>query len=221
MNISAVIFDMDGLLLDSERLWLDCWGEVAELNGLDPDVIRTCACRAIGVTKQRAREVFFETAGQGLDYDVYLQEATRRFRAAEAEGRLVLKSGALEILRFLKERGIATALATSTAEETARRQMRERGCLDYFDICVFGSQVARSKPAPDIFLEAARILGQDPADCLVLEDSFNGVRAAAAAGMHCIMVPDLLQPDDELRALPDYIMPDLDTVRHYLQNSAS
>ena len=219
MHIRAVIFDMDGLLLDSERLWLGCWKEAAPGLGLPMDIAEDCAVRSIGTTKEMTRQIFEEVAGEGFSYDRFEEKALGLFYKAEAEGRLLLKPGAERILRSLREAAIRTALATSTAEEIATRQMRERGLLDLFDVRVFGSQVARSKPAPDIFLRAAELLDTPPADCLVLEDSYNGIRAAHNAGMHSIMVPDLLQPDSEIRGLADAVLPDLDTVTSYLLSS--
>ena len=209
-KIQAVIFDMDGLLLDSEGLWIDCWTEVGSEAGLPVEDIRSAARAVIGMNAQATRETFLRVLHAEMDYDYYKAKASERFAQAEKEGRLLLKEGAEEILSQLHARGYRLALATSTEYRTAERQMRERGLWQYFHACAFGSEVAHSKPAPDVFLLAAERLGVAPEQSCVLEDSYNGVRAAHAAGMRCIMVPDLLPPDEEMRQLADSVVPDLE-----------
>ncbi len=213
-NMNAVIFDMDGVLLDSEQLWIDCWEKLGEQYGLKG--ISPCLHASIGTTAEKTREIFMEAFGNDFPYDRYVSEASTLFHQAELEGKLLLKPGSKEILVFLHENGVKTALATSTEMNTAKRQMKERGLYEYFDQMVFGSQIKRSKPAPDIFLKAAEMLEVSPAECFVIEDSFNGVRAAHAAGMHPVMVPDLLQPTDEIRKLCEAVCVNLDEACQWL-----
>ena len=132
----------------------------------------------------------------------------------EREG-LPLKSGARELLSALNGSGTPLALASSTRTETVRRELRDAGLLDFFDVVIGGDQVTRSKPHPEIFLRAAAELGTAPEECCVIEDSFNGIRAAAAAGMHPLMVPDMLQPDEEILALAERVFPSLHEVRNF------
>ena len=214
-KMKAVIFDMDGVLLDSESLWIDCWADTAA--EYDREKIRKCLLASIGTTAQKTKEIFLEAFGRDFPYDRFASEASGNFKKAEAEGRLLLKPGAKEILSFLHDNGIRTALATSTEMNTAKRQMKERGLYPYFDKMVFGSQITRSKPAPDIFLKAAEMLETKPADCFVIEDSFNGIRAAYAADMHPVMVPDLLCPDEETKKMCEAVLPDLHAAVNWLR----
>ena len=117
--------------------------------------------------------------------------------------------GLLPLLEELKARGIPAALATSTTRPTAWGYLTRAGVKDYFAASVCGGEVERPKPNPDVFLKAAGLLGLDPGTCMVLEDSPNGIRAGAAAGCKAVMVPDLMEPTGELRALAAAIVPDL------------
>ena len=120
-------------------------------------------------------------------------------------------------MAYLKDNGIKTALASSTSSASVLREIVGAGLEKYFDQIVCGDMVERSKPAPDIWLEALRRLGVDAADAAAIEDSFNGVRSAKAAGLYTIMVPDLVQPDDEIRALADQVFPSLKEVLEFIR----
>ena len=202
----AVLFDMDGVIFDSERAVLGVWQEIAAAMGLRE--IEAVFVRCVGVTKTRTREIFLE-AYPGLDFTEFDERVRARFRSLYSGGRLPLKPGARETLAALKERGIPLALASSTRTQTVRLELEEAGLLPCFDALVGGDMVQHSKPDPEIFLTAASLLHKEPEDCWVIEDSFNGVRAAWAGGTHPIMVPDLLAPDAEMEEKAEYIVPDL------------
>lgn len=212
----AVLFDMDGVIFDSERLCLAVWRELAEELGLED--IEAVFLRCVGTNKTRTQEIF-RAAYPALDFARFDGEARRRFAARCAGGGLPVKPGAREILGSLKEKGVPLALASSTEEAVVRRELQEAGLLDFFDAVIGGDRVTRSKPDPEIFLRAAASLGAEPARCFVLEDSFNGIRAAAAAGMRPLMVPDLLPPDEEMRRLAEAILPDLAAAGAYLEKA--
>ena len=127
-----------------------------------------------------------------------------------------MKSGIKELLRFLKENGYQIGLASSTRYEVVRQQLEDAGILPYFETLTCGDMVKKSKPEPDIFIKAAEALGVEPANCIVIEDSYNGIRAANRAGMFPIMVPDMIAPDEEMRELAKEIFRDLDEVRAFL-----
>lgn len=207
MSEAAVIFDMDGVLFDSERAWLLSWQEIAEKHGIEG--IERAVYASIGLTEEATRAITQEIMGEGFPLDAYREEAGEVFRTKWQEPGLPVKPGAREILEKLKSLGAGLALATSTKRETARAELEQAGLLQFFDEMAFGDMVSHSKPAPDIFLLAAKLLGRDPASCFVIEDSFNGIRAAKAAGMRAVMVPDLLQPDEEIREAAFRVVPDL------------
>ena len=212
----AVLFDMDGVIFDSEQAVLAVWRELAE--ELELREIEQVFLLCVGTNKARTEEIF-RAAYPALDFVRFDGEARRRFSARFGGGRLPVKPGAEAILKALKDRGVPLALASSTETAVVRRELREAGLLRYFDAVIGGDQVTRSKPDPEIFLRAAAGLGAEPARCFVIEDSFNGIRAAAAAGMRPLMVPDLLPPDEEMRRLAEAILPDLYAVGAYLEKT--
>ena len=213
MSGKAVLFDMDGVIFDSERAVLACWQEVGacfSLRGIEQVFVR-----CVGVNKQPTRQIFLEAYPE-LDFDRFDEAVRALFLSRYDKGRLPLKPGAREILTALKEAGVPLALASSTRLVTVRRELDEAGLLPCFDAVIGGDTVAHSKPDPEIFLTAASLLGAAPADCWVIEDSFNGVRAAHAGGMHPIMVPDLLPPDAEMEEKAEIIVKDLFEAMAYL-----
>lgn len=214
MRPEAVVFDMDGVIFDSERLVVECWKEVAEKYGME-DV--ETACRAcLGITRPEAKAVFRRKYGPDFDYDLRKQEMSDLFFARYGEGRLPMKPGIVEILTSLKEAGIPVALASSTRREVVTRELADAGIIHFFTQIICGDMVTRSKPDPEIFLTACQALGSDPARTAGIEDSFNGIRAAAAGGLRTIMVPDMLQPTEEIRSLTEAVLPSLHEVCAYL-----
>ena len=209
----AVLFDMDGVIFDSEQAVLAVWRELAAELGLER--IEEVFLRCVGTNKARTEEIF-RAAYPALDFARFDGEARRRFRSRWSGGNLPQKPGAEKVLRRLKEKGVPLALASSTETAVVRQELQEAGLLGFFDAVIGGDRVTRSKPDPEIFLRAAASLSAEPSRCFVIEDSFNGVRAAAAAGMRALMVPDLLAPDDEMRRLAEAILPDLDAAGAYL-----
>ncbi len=209
----AVLFDMDGVIFDSERAVLAVWRELAAEQDLPG--IGEVFLRCVGTNKRRTEEILL-AAYPGLDFPAFDGEVRRRFRARYDGGRLPVKPGTEQILRALRERSVPLALASSTDSAVVRRELEEAGLLGYFDAVIGGDQVHVSKPNPEIFLLAARALGTAPENCFVIEDSFNGIRAARAAGMHGVMVPDLLPPDGEMERLAEVILPDLAAAEEYI-----
>lgn len=212
----AVLFDMDGVIFDSERLVIDCWKVVADKYGI-PDIEAVCY-QCMGLTYEATEQVYRRRYGDAYPYERYKQEVSDLFHARYDGGRLPTKPGVREILAWLQERRIPVALASSTRLASVRQELGEAGLLPFFQVVKGGDDVVYGKPAPDIFLLAAKQLGCDPAACYVLEDSPNGIRAAAAAGMHSIMIPDLQEPDEEMRRLAEVILRDLREAQAYLEH---
>lgn len=216
-DLKAVIFDMDGVIVDSERALLVEWKKVADELGL-PDIERVYIS-VCGTTREMTERMVKEAYGQDFPFDE-LDRKVYAMRDERYQDGLPLKSGIRELLSALKDNRIPVALATSTDGERARRQIDAVGLLPFFDILVTGDMVTRSKPDPEIFLIAIDKLQVPASGAVIIEDSFNGVRAGRNAGAEVIMVPDLRQPDDEIRGCYDHVFSDLHEVRRYLLEEA-
>ena len=214
--IDSVIFDMDGVIFDSERIVCDLWIDFAkekDLRGMD-ELIMKC----IGINDNATKKLFLEAYGEGCPYDEYKKVISQKYHELYDGGRLPMKPGVKELLGFLKENGIKTALASSTRVKTVTNQLRDAGILEYFDVVIGGDMVTKSKPDPEIFLEAADKLGVDPTKSFIIEDSLNGIKAAYAAGAKPLMVPDLIKPDEEIRKLCYKIFVNLHEIKAFFAN---
>lgn len=197
MSVHAVILDMDGLMLDSERAAREAWRAALAEHGytLDDDVY----LRAVGRTAPEARAVFVAAFGPGLPIAAVESAMARRLR--ESLEPPPLKPGLRELLDAIAELGVPAAVASATAAAEVRRRLGAADLEQRFAAVVGGDEVRAGKPAPDLFLRAAELLHAAPPACVVLEDSEAGIRAAAAAGMIPVMVPDLVPPSASCRAL--------------------
>ena len=196
-SIKAVIFDKDGTLHDTEKVYLKAWTLAAnELNVPDIEAtVRDCT----GTTIPWIAE-YWAKKYPDIPFDDYLpRRQYHYFHILEAG--VPVKEGAHELLTYLKARGYKIGMATSTPWDTVAEHLARTGMTDYFDTVVTGDMVQNGKPAPDIYLLAAERLGVDPAECIGVEDSLNGVRSIHAAGMRAIMIPDLVKPTAEVEAL--------------------
>ena len=218
MQYQAVVFDMDGVIFDTERLVIEFWKEVAKKHNI-PNVEHTCI-QCLGTNRVRTREIFLENYGADFPYDPYRAEVTELFNTHYKGVPLPTKPGVRELLSYLQEQDIKVGLASSTAQHLVRAEIGTAGLLPYFQTLVCGDMVEHSKPAPDIFLKACEILNADPTKSIAIEDSFNGIRSAHCAGMTPIMVPDQVQPTDEIRALAFHVMPSLLDVLNWLKTLA-
>ena len=215
IDYDAVVFDMDGVIFDSERAVMQCWKELAEKYQI-PD-IEQAVLSCTGTTMKRTREIMLETYGAEFPYDTYAKESSAIYHSRYDGGRLPMKLGVVELLTFLKEEGKKIALASSTRRQTVTNQLRDAGILDFFDQVICGDMVERSKPAPDIFLKACEELGVKPERAYAIEDSYNGIRAAHAGKLHPIMVPDLLPETAEMREKAEVVLSSLLEVISYLK----
>lgn len=213
-DFDAVVFDMDGVIFDSERAVLECWLELADKYAIPNIMEPYLACT--GTTMARTREIMMETYGPDFPYDEYAAEASAMFHERYDGGRLPMKRGVREILEYLKSHGKRIALASSTRRETVVNQLRDAKILDYFDEVVTGDMVERSKPEPDIFLLACEKVGVAPTRAFAIEDSYNGIRAAHSGKLRPIMVPDLRPADAEMKELAEVVLEDLEAVLAYL-----
>ena len=192
---------MDGVILDSEQLVVRSWQKIAQKYSIE-DIEKFCMA-ALGLNREAAKKLFVRIYdgryGDEERYELLKAEMAAEFHRAASEGELILKPGVTDTLKLLDDNHIPCALATSTRKEVVTMELTNLGVIDYFDKLICGDMVERSKPAPDIFLKACEELGIAPDKAFAVEDSYNGVRAACSAGMKVVMIPDLVQPDDEMR----------------------
>ena len=208
LNPRAVIFDMDGLLLDSEPLYRVTWQTAAaELGCPIHDELYE---RFVGRGNEESECLLAQHFGDALPIDEFRRRWRLDWDERLAAQPLARKPGAIELLDFLDERSIPKALATSSPRALALRCLGDLALR--FDALAFGDEVSHSKPAPDLFLLASERLNVAPADCVVLEDSEAGVRAARAAAMDVIMVPDLVPPSAEIEAMASEVRESLEDV---------
>lgn len=210
---NAVVFDMDGVIFDSERLILDCWEKVGEKYQFAN--IREVCIDCIGTNSVKTREIICAHYGETFAYDKYRTEAAGLFREYVRANGLPVKKGVRELLQYLKEENISIGLASSTGLAVVEEELRQAGLYDYFQVVMGGDQLKRSKPAPDIYLLTCEKMGIPPECAYAVEDSYNGIRSAHSAGMMPIMVPDILQADDEMREKSAAVLEDLFEVRGF------
>ncbi len=253
LQAQGVIFDMDGVIFDTERFYLDCCIPAAEKLGMER--IEEVSFRCIGLTKEETDRRMLEFYGPDAPLDDFEREVSAVFRQRYEELKhMPVKPGAEALLSWLKQRQVPLALASSTRIAIVTQELKDAGLYGYFDVIIGGDMVSRSKPEPDIFLKAAQLLKErfrperapdasdrstperapDVSDAgpreqapdagppkaggifLVIEDSFHGIRAARRAEMIPLMVPDLLQPDEEIRNLACRVFSSLDEVRDWM-----
>ncbi|MEP7241207.1 MAG: HAD family phosphatase [Devosia sp.] len=206
---AAVVFDMDGTLLDTELVFKQIVWDVTR--GLGFDMTDAVHGQMVGSSHETTSRILVEAYGAAFPYELFDAECRRIMRAQMAEA-VPVKAGVTELLAELKSRRVPMAVATSSRAAHALTQLGSAGLLDLFHAIVTRDDVVQPKPHPEPYLTAARLLGLEPASCLAIEDSLSGVRAAHGAGMQTIMVPDLVPPTAETRTLC-VVMPSLHAVR--------
>lgn len=201
----GAIFDMDGLLFDTERMYRDSWKQSAQQFDLvhNPDFPRA-VCGSSGT---HMREIILQYYPQ-VDAKAFADDCILRVER-ELETHVPEKTGVRDILQYFKQHGVRVAVASSSKRATVLHNLKQADILSYFDAVVSGDQVTHGKPAPDIFLLAAQQIGCEPENCYVFEDGTNGIRAGAAAGCTTIMIPDLTPPNAQLEQLCAGIYPSL------------
>lgn len=193
----AVVFDMDGVIFDSEHLIYECWKKIGpkyNFNTLD-----TVFFKVLGTNMQYTEQVFKAEYGENIPYKEFREEARYAFFDTIARAGIPVKKGVKELLEYLKTTDYKIGLASSTRLEVVSHELKMAGLYDYFDVVIGGDLLENSKPEPDIYIMACEKLGADPKKSYAIEDSYNGIRSAFSANMIPIMVPDMVAPDDEMR----------------------
>ncbi len=212
----AIIFDMDGVLFDTERLIGEIWKQLGEREGLSQidNVFMDC----VGRSYEDTRLVFYRYYGKDFAFVAFREEARRMFfQVIETEG-IPIKQGVNELLVYLQEEGYKIGLASSSKKQDILSHLNQAEIRDYFKVIIGGDQVRQSKPHPEIYQLACEQLGGIPHETFCIEDSLNGVRAGIAAGLKVIMVPDLIHPTPEILAQVHKKCSSLLEVKNYLSN---
>ncbi|MFC2021066.1 HAD family hydrolase [Chloroflexota bacterium] len=214
MEYQAVIFDMDGLLIDSERIALSTFVEACRENKFEPDINVYNKC--IGTTSYKTKEILLNGYGNEFPFETISELWEKKYHDEVLNKPVPLKTGVLSLLQHLEKEGVKKAVVTSTDQELALRKLTNAQIVPFFDFVLGGDQILHGKPNPEIYLTACRKLGEEPTNCLAFEDSDNGVLAAYEAGLTVIQVPDLVEPSEKVKALGHKIVKSLDEVTSIL-----
>ncbi|MDO5517367.1 MAG: HAD family phosphatase [Clostridium sp.] len=196
-KIKAVLFDMDGVIFDTERAYLDTWIRVFDKYGYE--MKREIYISVMGTGRKNVKNTFLNTFGEDLPIENMYKEKDEMLAEIIDAGKVPIKSGAVEILSYLKENGYKIALATSARRVRCEKQVKMAGLDKFFDAIVCGDDITNGKPDPEIFLKAAQKLGIPAEECIVVEDSPAGIQAAFDAHMYGIHVEDLKEADDTIK----------------------
>ena len=216
-NLTGAIFDMDGLMIDTEKLYLKFWILAAKDYGYDMKPEHVYAIRSM------ARKYSIPKIKSFLGEDCPTEEirAHRTVLMNEyiKENGIEVKKGLFYLLDYLRSKGIKMAVATATPRNRTEEYLHIIGTYDYFAAMVCGDMITNGKPDPDIYLTAAKNLGLPPQECVAFEDSPNGITAAYSAGCHAIMIPDMTQPDKELEPKLSAVYESLDMAVEYFERN--
>ena len=213
-KIQAVLFDMDGLMFDTEVLYMKAWKKAGEKLGIPIDDRFLLPSR--GMIRADSKKLFEELYHPSIEYESIIA-IRQEFLEKEFEKGILCKKGLFPLLNYLKTEGYQIALATSTPRERAIRLLQKTKVESFFDDMVFGDMVEHGKPEPDIFIKAAGKIGIDPKHCLVLEDSRNGIVAGKRAGCRVVMIPDLIPANREIMEIIDAKLDDLEKAIIWIQ----
>ena len=195
-KIELVIFDMDGLILDTEKLYLEFGLEA--FSDFGHNITEEAILGTVGLNDESTKAYYTEYLGKPIDFEEVFQEIDKKLLSASINKEIEIKNGFFELADYLEKNNIKKVVATSSKREKAEYMLKNAGILDRFDFLVCGDEVLNGKPDPEIFLKAAEKLKADVKNTMVLEDSYNGLRAAKSADMIPVMIPDLLKANEEI-----------------------
>lgn len=215
-KIEAVIFDMDGVLIDTERVSFDSYKKI--LKEYDYDISHQFYLTLLGRNVPSIKSIFTKTYGSDFPFDeIYLKKSRMATETIDKYG-VVIKEGVHELIDYLKNNKYKIAVATSTRRERAHKLLKDIEVIDKVDYIICGDQVQNSKPDPEIFLKAAKGMSVQPEMCAVIEDSEAGVLAANSANMRAFNVPDMKMPDDNMKKIAFRICNNLAEVKEYFED---
>jgi len=216
IQMEAIVFDMDGILFDTERLCMEGWKKVAgkkDLQGIE-EVCTQC----IGLSACDTRKMVINYYGEDFPYEDFRSDVTEWIHKRIERKGLPVKEGAKNLLPWLEQAGYKLGLASSTNYASVIKHLKRAEMIDFFQVVVGGDMVEHSKPQPDIYQLACRKLDVEPQMAYAIEDSPNGIRSASSAGLKPIMVPDLIRPDEEMEGLSFMICDSLLDVMNYFSH---
>lgn len=216
MDINAVIFDMDGVIFDTESLYLKHWCSIFSKYGYE--MTKENYLLVMGRGRKVVKEKFLSIYGENLSIDNMYKEKDYELSKYIEENEVPIKEGAYELLEFLKVNGYKVALATSAKRGRAMKHLKDSRFENYFDVIITGEDIEKTKPNPEIFLKALERLNIEPKKAIVIEDSIAGIKAAKNAGIFAIHVPDLKEPDEEIIKEADIIASNLLEVKSIVLN---
>lgn len=209
-QIKGVLFDMDGTMFDTETMSIYGWEAAAEKYGIS--ITRDFMIGCMGLVTDAIRERFYDKYGRNFDYDAFRSDKLKIMEDVINKSGVPHKKGLTELLDYLKANGIKCAVATSTSHDRAMLNIERGKVLEYFDEIISGDMVEHGKPAPDIYILTAERLGLSPQECMVLEDSKNGIISAHLSGSAAVLIPDIIPIDEDMTAAADYMCDDLSQV---------
>ena len=218
-NVKAVIFDMDGVIFDTERVYLNLWDKVFRKHGYklnSEDYISV-----MGKGREVVKSTFLSIYGEDLPIDIMYKEKDQLLYSAVERNEVPVKDGAIDLLKYLKKSGIKIALATSAKKERAYKQLEASKLLEVFDCIVTKENVNLLKPNPDIFIKASEILKEKPNNCIVVEDSRAGIEAAYKGNMIPFHVEDLAVADNRITKYTKYLFKDCGQILEFMKSNIS
>ena len=213
--MKAVIFDMDGLMFDTERVFVKAWDYAGEKIGIGKAGYMTM--KTLGMNIVMSRKLWINEFGAK-----YSEEGLRKYTKEFLEdyyknNKVPVKKGLYNLLEYLNKSNYKIAVASSSPRWEVKKHLKDADILKYFNVIVCGDMVEKSKPDPEIYLKACELLDLEPCQCIALEDSKNGILSAYNAGCKTIMVPDMWQPDDEIKKIVYKVISDLDAVKVFIE----
>lgn len=217
MEIKGIIFDMDGVIFDTEKIHMKSWQKILTKNGYDfkEEIYFDC----MGVGKEKTKQVLQKNFGENIEFESLYNEKTLEFDNFITNNKVELKQNVIEVLNFLKQKNYKIALATSSKKERVEKYLKQHNLKQIFDVIICGDEVKNYKPNPEIFLNAQNKLNLKKEECLIVEDSISGVLAGVNSGIKVIHIPDILGKHEETQKISYKVFDNILCLKEFLLNN--